>query len=101
MSGFIITKRDSLTCTHGAAVTPDFASLRLKVGGEPVVLQMQPYTITTCTAGQSKCTKGTWTKGAMRVTTNGTPVAISTGTSRCVPAGTFKVVSTQQRVKAI
>jgi uncharacterized Zn-binding protein involved in type VI secretion len=100
MSGFIITKGDSLTCTHGGAVTPDFTSLRVKVSGQPAVLQMQPYTITTCPAGQSKCTKGTWTKGAMRVTANGTPVAISTGTSQCVPAGFFKVVFTQQRVEA-
>jgi hypothetical protein len=100
MSGFIITKTAALKCPHAADVTPDVTDLHVKIGGQPIVLQLQPYTITTCTAGQSKCTKGTWTMGAGRVKASGTPVAISTGTSQVLPAGVFTVVLTQQRVKA-
>ena len=99
MPGSIITKSSALKCPHAAGVTPDVTDIHVKIDGQPIVLQMQPYTITTCTAN-TKCTKGTWTKGAERVKASGVPVAISTGISQVVPAGVFAVVLTQQRVKA-
>lgn len=100
MPGFIITKSAALSCPHSAPATPDVTDIHVKVAGQAIVLQLQPYTIAACTAGQSKCTKGAWSKGASRVQASGTPVAISTGTSQVVPAGVFTVVLTQQRVKA-
>jgi hypothetical protein len=99
MSGSVITKSSTLKCPHAAGVTPDVTDIHVKIEGQAIVLQMQPYTITTCTA-QSKCTKGTWTRGAARVKASGIPVAISTGTSLVTPAGVFTVSLTQQRVKA-
>jgi uncharacterized Zn-binding protein involved in type VI secretion len=100
MSGFIITKGAKLNCPHQTGATPIVTDLHVKAGGQPIVLQAQPYSFPTCTGGQSKCTAGSWTRGALRVKASGMPVAISTGVSLIAPAGAFAVVLTQQRVKA-
>jgi hypothetical protein len=100
MPGFIITKSSTLNCPHSTGAAPDVTDIHVRISGQPIVLQLQPYSFPTCAAGNSKCTKGSWTKGAARVTASGTPVAISTGISLIAPAGAFTVVLTQQRVKA-
>ena|SRR5688572_29094019 len=100
MSGFIITKSTGLKCVHSPGPMPDATYPRVKINGQPIVLQGQRYTITTCAAGQSKCTEGSWTRGAKDVLAGGTPVAISTGVSILKPAGAFTVLLVQQRVKA-
>jgi uncharacterized Zn-binding protein involved in type VI secretion len=100
MPGFIITKGATLNCPHQTGATPIVTDLHVRIEGQPIVLQQQPYTFPTCTAGQSKCTAGSWTMGAGRVKASGTPVAISTGISLIAPAGAFSVLLTQQRVKA-
>lgn len=101
MSGFVITKSSSLNCPHQTGATPNVTDIHVKIGGQPIVLQLQPYSFPTCTGGQSKCTAGSWTRGAARVKASGIPVAISTGVSLIAPAGAFAVVLTQQHVKAI
>src|SRR4030095_16032890 len=98
MSGFVITKSTGLKCVHTPGPTPDLTYPRVKVDGQPVVLQGQTYTITTCAAGQSKCTSGAWTKGAQKVLGCGIPIAISTGVSLLAPAGAFTVLLVQSRV---
>ncbi len=100
MPGFVITQGTGLKCLHAPGPTPDLTYSRVKIDGQSVVLQGQPYTITTCTAGQSKCTKGTWTRGAQKVLAGGVPLAISTGVSLLAPAGAFTVLAVQSRVKA-
>jgi len=100
MAGFIITNGTGLKCVHSPGPTPDLTYPRVKINGQPIVLQGHPYTIKTCTAGQSKCTAGTWTKGAQKVRAGVIPVAISTGVSLLAPAGAFTVMLVQQRVKA-
>jgi hypothetical protein len=100
MAGFIITKSALLNCPHSTPAAPDVTDLRVKIGGQPIVLQAQPYSFPTCPTSNSKCVKGSWTLGAIRVKAGGTPVAISAGVSLIAPAGAFTVLLTQQRVKA-
>jgi hypothetical protein len=99
MSGFVITQSTGLKCVHSPGPTPDITYPRVKIGGQPIVLQGYPYTIKTCTV-QTKCTAGSWTKGAQKVRAGGIPVAISTGVSLLAPAGSFTVLLVQQRVRA-
>ena len=99
MAGSVITKTTALKCVHAPGPTPDLTYSRVKVDGQPVVLQGQTYTISTCGA-QTKCTSGTWTKGALKVLGGGVPLAISTGISMIAPAGAFTVLLVQSRVKA-
>jgi len=100
MSGFVITKSSVLNCPHSTPARADMSSPRVKAAGQPVVLQGHLYSFPTCTAGQSKCTSGSWTVGAVRVSASGIPIAISTGVSVIAPPGIFSVMSTQPRVKA-
>ena len=100
MSGFVITKATGLKCVHSPGPTPDLTYSRVKIQGQPVVLQGQTYTITTCAAGQSKWTSGAWTKGANKVLGGGVPLAISSGVSLLAPAGAFTVLLVQSRVRA-
>jgi len=99
MEGFIITNGTGLKCVHTPGPTPDLTYPRVKINGQPIVLQGHPYTIKTC-AAQTKCTAGSWTKGAQKVRAGVIPVAISTGVSVIAPAGAFTVLLVQSRVKA-
>ncbi len=100
MPGFVINKSAVLNCKHSTPAKADMTDLRVKVAGQPVVLQAHLYSFPTCAAGQSKCTSGSWTKGAERVKAGGIPIAISSGISVIAPVGSFTVMLTQQRVKA-
>jgi uncharacterized Zn-binding protein involved in type VI secretion len=100
MSGLVITKSSVLNCPHSTPAKADMSSPRVKAAGQPVILQGHLYSFPTCTAGQSKCTSGSWTVGALRVKASGLPVAISTGVSVIAPPGVFSVVTVQPRVKA-
>jgi hypothetical protein len=100
MSGFVINKSAVLNCKHSTPAKADMTDLRVKVTGQPVVLQAHLYSFPTCAAGNSKCTSGSWTKGAERVKAGGVAVAISSGVSVIAPAGSFTVMVTQQRVQA-
>src|SRR5688572_9541508 len=100
MSGFVITKGSIVKCPHQFPVAPQFTDLHVKVQGQPIVLEARPYNMATCAAGQSKCTGGSWTKGAVRVKASGIPVAISVGTSVVAPTGIFTVGLNQPHVKA-
>ena len=53
MSGSVITKSTGLKCVHAPGPTPDITYPRVKIEGQPIVLQGQPYTITTCGAANS------------------------------------------------
>lgn len=99
MPGFVINKVASLTCPHSAPASPNQTNVHVSVLGQPIVTLTHTYKITGC--GQNTpCSTGTWMKGAERVKAGGLAVAISTGTSQCVPPGPFTVLFTQQRVRA-
>jgi len=81
------------------------ASTRVSVAGAPIVMIADEYAVSGCgfvpPAGNGPCVKGQWITGALRVTSEGRPVAITTGTSLCEPTGTPLVVgNSQKRVQA-
>ena len=62
------------------------------VSGMPAATIVPPYAVAGCAfvppAGNGPCVTGQWVVGAVRVLSQGQPVAIMTGVSVCVPTGT-------------
>ncbi len=65
-----------------------------------------PWTVAGCseptpTAGNGPCVTAQWTSAALRVTSLGQALLITSGSSTCVPTGTpLEVVDSQTRVTA-
>jgi hypothetical protein len=75
------------------------------VSGMPVVTIAAPYAVAGCAfvppAGNGPCVTGQWVVGAVRVLSQGQPLAIMSGVSVCVPTGTpLLPVVAQTRVLA-
>jgi hypothetical protein len=84
---------------------PTVPSTRVMVSGMPIATTSAPYTIAGCgfvpPSGNGPCSTAQWSVGAVRVTSEGQPVAIMTGIATCVPTGTpLMPVSSQTRVLA-
>jgi hypothetical protein len=62
------------------------------VSGQPVATIAAPYAVTGCAfvppGGNGPCVTGQWVVGAMRVLSQGQPLAIMSGVSTCAPTGT-------------
>jgi uncharacterized Zn-binding protein involved in type VI secretion len=91
-----------VTCSHAGSAAPETASSRVTVSGQAVVTLADVYSVTGCSlsgSGSPPCATGNWVTGATRVTTDGTPVACTAGSSTCVPTGNpLLPVATQPRV---
>jgi hypothetical protein len=73
--------------------------------GMPIATIAAPYVVAGCAfvppAGNGPCVTAQWTVGAVRVLSEGQPVAILTGMAVCVPTGTpLLPVAAQARVIA-
>jgi hypothetical protein len=71
----------------------------------PIVTIAAPYEVTGCPfvppEGNGPCMSARWSGGSTRVTSEGQPVAITTGLAVCVPTGApLVVVSSQTRAIA-
>jgi hypothetical protein len=93
----------TVQCSHAGSATV-VPSTRVTLSGQAVVTVLDIYSIAGCSlSGTSTppCATGQWTSGARRVFTMGIAVAISSGTSTCVPTGTpMQAPQTQTRVLA-
>jgi hypothetical protein len=82
----------TVLCSHGGQAMPTSASTRVTASGNPIATIASPYTVAGCAfvppAGNGPCVTAQWVVGAVRVTSEGQPVAIMTGTAICVPTGT-------------
>jgi hypothetical protein len=88
-----------VTCSHAGPAQPLSPFPRVMVSGQPVVTIASPYAITGCALTGSPtppCVTGQWMIGAIRVLVGGTPVALMTGTSTCIPTGTPMLPMTAQ-----
>jgi uncharacterized Zn-binding protein involved in type VI secretion len=92
MAGQVLHQGATVTCSHGGQATPSEVSSRVMVAGLPIATIAAPYTIAGCpfapTGGNGPCVSGQWKTGALRVTSEENALAITTGTSTCVPTGT-------------
>ncbi len=105
MPGFLVHLNAMVTCSHAGLAQPNAPNPRVTVSGQAIVTMACPYTITGCTAPSVQlppCVAGLFTAGAVRVLSNGSPVAVAAGPSTCAPNLTpLLVVVTQTRVSAL
>jgi hypothetical protein len=105
MSGYLLHQGATVQCMHGGQAQPTTTSQKVKVGGQPIVVQSASYTIAGCsypppTAANGPCATAQWTSAATRVTSGGAPVLLKDSKAVCVPTGTgLNILSTQTRVK--
>lgn len=107
MPGHIVTADASVQCAHGGQAKPILVNARVKIGGQPVVTQSGPWSVSGCPlqpppAGPSPpCVVANFTSAATRVKAGKMPVLLKDSQSTCVPTGTpLQIASTQTRVKA-
>ncbi len=105
MAAYLLDEGGTVLCKHAGQADPTVTSSQVKAGGQAIVTQAGPYTISGCTlppptAGNGPCVTGMWVSAATRVKAGGQPVLLKDSSAVCVPTGTgLDVVMTQMRVK--
>jgi uncharacterized Zn-binding protein involved in type VI secretion len=104
--GFLLHVGDTVMCSHGGKVTLT-PMPRVKVGGQPVVLQPTPYPIAGCpfttpVGAPLPCVTAAFSTGSIRVKVNGTPILLQDSQATCAPNGVpATIVPVPGRVKGI
>ena len=105
MPGFLLHQGATVLCAHppGQAL-PAVVYPRVKVSGQPIVLQSSAYTIAGCALTGTTappCVTATWITAALRVRgAGGLAVLLQDSQSICAPTGApLNVIVTQARVK--
>jgi hypothetical protein len=104
MPGFLLHQGATVTCAHPPGLAqPTAAVARVKVLGQPIVVQTTQYTVSGCAltgTPNPPCATAQWVTGATRVRALGAPVLLQDSQSMCVPTGTPLTCSVvQARVK--
>jgi hypothetical protein len=103
MGAFAVQMGATVICAHAGQAMPTVPSTRVLLGNQPAITLSSPWTVAGCglTGSAPPCATAQFVVGTIRVTANGTPLVIQTGTSTCVPTGTpLQVLVTQLRVSA-
>ncbi len=105
MPGPVLHLGATVLCSHGGQAVPTAPIPLVLVSGMPVATIVAPYAVAGCAfvppAGNGPCVTGQWTVGAVRVLSQGQPLAIMTGVAVCAPTGTpLLPVAAQVRVLA-
>ena len=95
----------TVLCSHAGQAVPTVPSPVVMVSGMPVATIGAPYAVAGCAfvppAGNGPCVTAQWVVGAVRVLSQGQPLALMTGTAICAPTGTpLLPVAAQTRVLA-
>jgi hypothetical protein len=105
MPGFLLHMGAMVLCTHAGQAQPTTTNPRVKVSGQPIVMQPTIYAIAGCTlppppAANGPCVTAQWVSAATRVRANGQPVLLQDSQAICAPTGTpVNIVTTQTRVR--
>lgn len=104
MSGFLLHVGVTALCAHGGPAQPTVPDPRVRVSGQPVVTQPNPWVVTGCpfTPGPSPvpCVTAQWVVGALRVRASGQPLLLQSSQAVTVPNGVpINIVATQVRVR--
>ena len=104
MPGYLLHQGATVLCSHPPGqAQPLVVNPRVKVGGQPVVVQSSQYAIAGCAlTGMTvpPCATAQWITAATRVRAGGVPVLLHDSQSICTPTGTpLNVIVTQTRVK--
>lgn len=107
MAGFLTTVGTVLLCAHGGQAKSPSPIPRVKVMGQPVLLQPIPLVIAGCAnppppANVGPCVTAINLTGSLRIKVMGMPVLLQDSQALCTPTGTpVTVVPTQMRVRGI
>jgi hypothetical protein len=104
MPGMLLHIGALVQCQHGGSALPLTSVPRVKVSGQPIVLQSISHTIVGCSFlppnGNGPCVSAQWLTGATRIKANGIPVLLSDSQALCMPTSTGLTMSQiQTRVK--
>jgi hypothetical protein len=107
MPGFLLHVGAVVNCAHGGQAQPTAPNPRVKVSGQPIVMQAAPYVIAGCPfppppVANGPCLTANWISGAVRLKSNGVPVLLADSQAICMPTGTPLVIAnTQVRVRGM
>ena len=107
MPGFLLHVGAMVQCAHGGMAQATAPNPRVKVMGQPTVLQAAPWTVAGCAfppppVANGPCVVAQWVSGAVRVKSMGMPLLLQDSQAICTPTGTpLTVASTQTRVKGM
>lgn len=106
MPGFLLHSGATVLCAHAGQAQPAAPHPRVKVSGQPIVIQSIAYLITGCpfnvSGVPSPCLTAQWVSAATRVKANGQPVLLQDSQSICTPNATpLTIASTQIRVRGM
>lgn len=91
----------TVLCSHGGEATALSPDRRVLVTGQPAVTIASRYVVAGCGLPVEPCATGQWLTGAGRVLAGGTPVAVQSGASTCMPSmAPMVAVAVQSRVTA-
>jgi hypothetical protein len=104
MPGYLLHLGATILCAHPPGqAQPAAAVARVKVMGQPVVVQTTQYAVAGCalaSSGSPPCATAQWMSGATRVKALGAPVLLQDSQSLCKPTSTpLSVMMVQARVK--
>jgi hypothetical protein len=104
MPGFLVNASSTVNCSHAGSARATMTNPRVKLDGQPSVVQSSVYSVSQCSfttsAGPSPCVTATWTVVATRVRSSGQGLVLQDSQATCTPNGTpLTVAVTQQRVK--
>lgn len=105
MPGFLLNVGSVVLCAHGGKAQPTVPNPRVKVMGQPILLQTAPWVVAGCAfppppAANGPCVVANWVVGSVRVKSMGMPILLQDSQAICVPTGTpLTVAFTQPRVK--
>src|SRR5512136_379138 len=107
MPGYLLHVGAIVLCAHGGMAQPTVPNPRVKVMGQPIVMQPAPYVVAGCPfppppAANGPYVTAQWVIGALRVKANGMPVLLQDSQAICAPTSTpLNIVMTQMRVKGM
>ena len=105
MPGFFLNTSSVVLCSHGGKAQPTVPNPRVKVMGQPTLLQNAPWVVAGCAfppppAANGPCVTASWIIGSVRVKSMGMPLLLQDSQAICTPTGTpLVIVFTQPRVK--
>ena len=104
MAGFLLHQGATVMCAHGGQAMPTAPNPRVTVSGQPTALLTAPWAVAGCAftvPPPLPCVIGQWVVGTVRVTSNGQPLVVESGTGITMPNGTPMIPVVQQtRVSA-
>jgi hypothetical protein len=105
MPGFLLHVGATVLCMHAGQAQPVVSNPRVRVGGQPITTQPNPYTVAGCAlppppGANGPCVTAQWVTAATRVRAGGVPVLLQDSQAICAPSGTgLNVVVTQVRAR--